>query len=45
MNNGDDVEIEFYCNGKRIELNTSVYELVQENKIESVKQKEQLVFG
>jgi hypothetical protein len=45
QNNGEDIDIEFHCNGRRIELNTSVYELVEENKAEKAKQKEQLVFG
>ena len=32
QNNGEDIEIEFYCLGKKIELNTSVFELFQQNK-------------
>ena len=31
QNNGEDIEIEFYCNGKKIDLNTSIYELVKDS--------------
>ena len=45
QNNGQDIEIEFYCNGKRIELNNSIYELIQEDRKEKMKQKDKLVLG
>ena len=38
QNNGEDIEIEFYCLGKKIELNTSVFELFQQNKERANKQ-------
>ena len=32
LNQGEDIEIEFYCNGKKIELNTSFYEIIKESE-------------
>jgi len=31
-NNGEDIDIEFYHNGKPIELNTSIYEIVKSDE-------------
>ena len=45
QNNGEDIEIEFYCLGKKIELNTSVFELFQQNKERANKQNQRLVTG
>jgi hypothetical protein len=30
MNQGEDIDIEFYFNGKRLELNTSFYEIIKQ---------------
>ena len=32
LNQGEDIEIEFYCNGKKLELNTSFYEIIKETE-------------
>ena len=32
MNQGEDIDIEFYSNGKRLELNTSFYEIIKETE-------------
>ena len=45
QNNGEDIEIEFYCLGKKIELNTSVFELVQQSRERTNKQNQRLVSG
>lgn len=32
LNQGEDIEIEFYCNGKKLELNTSFYEIIKDRE-------------
>jgi len=32
MNQGEDIDIEFYSNGKRLDLNTSFYEIIKETE-------------
>lgn len=37
LNQGEDIEIEFYCNGKKLELNTSFYEIIKDREDPNLK--------
>ena len=40
LNNGEDIEIQFFCNGERLELNKSFYEIIKSIEADGASKKQ-----